>query len=226
MELISKENVQKILDVAYDIATNGIEVKGVSIFDSAQKLAEDYQQDYPDDLERQINSFINWQCFNAGTCGLVTSFGGFTTMIITLPTDITTVLAIQLRMIATIAILCGYNVKNDKVKMLIKCCLIKEKMVDVIKETGTKISQKLGVKLIQKIPTKLIKKINKTIGAKVITKFGQKGLVNLGKLVPILGAAVGATIDVASTKTVGVFTKKTLMSKKIKENFIETTIVK
>ena len=43
------------------------------------------------------------------------------------------------------------------------------------------------------------KKINQKIGYRLITKFGEKGIINLGKMVPIVGGIVGGSFDVAST---------------------------
>jgi hypothetical protein len=217
--------MQKILNFAYDKAVNGVKLTGCPDFASAYELAQEYQKKYPDNLEKQIDSFINWQCAKAGLSGAITGFGGFVTMAVTLPANITSVIAIQLRMIATIAVLCGYDIKSDKVKTLVYCCLVKQSIENILKETGMKIIQKFTVKLIQRMPYDIIKIINKTVGIKLITKFGQKGIINLGKAVPLFGSLLGAGIDIASTKTIGVFSKRTLMSKNIKQDFIETEIV-
>ncbi|WP_281166024.1 hypothetical protein [Liquorilactobacillus sicerae] len=39
---------------------------------------------------------------------------------------------------------------------------------------------------------------------------GQKGVVNLGKMVPVVGAIIGGSIDIVITKTVAKRTKETL----------------
>lgn len=220
MEKISQNNIVNFLDWSYNKVINGLPA-----FDSAYSLAKEYQNKYQDNIGKQIDSFVNWQCAKAGISGAATGFGGFATMAFTLPANIASVLAIQLRMIATIAILCGYNVKNDKVKILIYGCLVKQRIEDIIKVAGIKISQKIGINLIKKMPMHIIKAINKAIGGRIITKFGQKGIINLGKGIPVLGAVVGATIDVTSTKSVGSFAKKALMSKQNKQNFIDAKIV-
>ena len=36
-----------------------------------------------------------------------------------------------------------------------------------------------------------------------VTKFGEKGVVNLGKLVPVVGGVVGGGFDFAATKIIG-----------------------
>lgn len=225
MTILSQETIQKILNFAYDKAVNGVNLTGCPDFASAYELAKEYQKKYPNNLEKQIDSFINWQCAKAGLSGAITGFGGFVTMAVTLPANITSVIAIQLRMIATIAILCGYDVKSDKVKTLVYCCLVKQSIENIIKEAGVKVAQKFAVKLIQRMPYDMIKVINKTVGIKLITKFGQKGVVNLGKEVPLFGSLLGAGIDIVSTKAIGAFSKITLMSQNTKQDFIEAEVV-
>ena len=65
---------------------------------------------------------------------------------------------------------------------------------------------KFGIKfangLIKKIPGKVLTKINQKVGFRFITKFGTKGIVNLGKLLPGVGAIVGGSLDLVETKII------------------------
>ena len=61
---------------------------------------------------------------------------------------------------------------------------------------------KLANGLIKKIPGKVLTKINQKVGFKLVTKFGTKGIVNLGKLVPGIGAVVGGGLDLVETKVI------------------------
>lgn len=45
-------------------------------------------------------------------------------------------------------------------------------------------------------------KINQKIGFRFITKFGQKGIVNLGKMVPGVGAVINGSLDFVETKII------------------------
>ena len=45
-------------------------------------------------------------------------------------------------------------------------------------------------------------KINQKVGFRFITKFGAKGIVNLGKLLPGVGAVVGGGLDLVETKII------------------------
>ena len=40
-------------------------------------------------------------------------------------------------------------------------------------------------------------------GFRLITKFGSTGIINLGKFVPGVGAAIGGGLDLAETKAIG-----------------------
>lgn len=41
------------------------------------------------------------------------------------------------------------------------------------------------------------------MGFRLLTKFGEKGLINLGKLVPGVGAVIGGSLDLIETKSIG-----------------------
>lgn len=41
------------------------------------------------------------------------------------------------------------------------------------------------------------------MGFRFITKFGSKGIINLGKLVPGVGAVIGGGLDLVETKAIG-----------------------
>lgn len=194
---LSHKMIMQSLDWAYDKAVNG--VKGL---DSAEELAQDYlTQD--GSLLDQINALIRWQNAKAGTSGFVTGLGGFLTIPITLPVNITSVLYLQLRMIAAIAIMCGYDVKNDKVKTLAYSCLVATSSVEIVKNLGIKIGEKVAVSALKKIPGTLFVKINQAVGFRLLTKFGEKGVLNIVKGIPLLGGIIGATFDILSTNTVG-----------------------
>lgn len=194
---LNQEKISKALEFAYDKALNG-----VSGFDSAYKLAADYKNDGESAFEN-ANSLIRWQKAKAAANGFVTGLGGLVTMPIALPVNITSVLFIQIRMIAAIAALGGYDMRNDKVKTLVYCCLVASSSVEAAKRAGIKIGEKIATKLIHKIPREVIVKINQTVGFRLLTKFGGKGVGNLGKCVPIIGGAAGAAIDYFSTNKIG-----------------------
>ena len=104
--------IMQVVEWAYDKAVNG-----VIGLDSAQELAESYRDNNLSVYE-QANSLIRWQNSKAATSGFVTGLGGLLVLPVTLPANIASVMYVQIRMIAAIAHLGGYDVRNDKVKLL------------------------------------------------------------------------------------------------------------
>lgn len=183
---LSQEVILNALDWAYDKAVNG--VRGL---DSAQDMADDYLKGEGALIDK-VNSLIRWQNTKAGTSGFITGLGGLLTLPLTLPANITSVLYVQIRMVAAIAIMGGYDVKDDRVQSIVYSCIAASSAAEVAKNFGIKLGNKLAMQGIKKISGETLKKINQAVGFRLLTKFGQKGFVNLGKTIPFVGGIVGA----------------------------------
>jgi len=216
MEKYTESMISKALSVAYDKAINGFEVQGFKILDSSFDLARDYSN--PDrSVKKNATSLINWQCTKAGVSGFATSFGGFAAMAVGVPANITSVLYVQLRMIAAIAIMAGYDPRQDQVQTLAYTCLLGSAAGEVIKkEVGVKIAEKLSENFIKKnISRAMTTKINQRVGFRLITKAGSKGVLNITKMIPVVGAVFGASFDIVTTKTIGATAKKIFIDGKV-----------
>ena len=207
MELLSQESFMSALDWAYEKSVNGVPGLG-----SAQELAQDYMKDGNSPYE-QANSLIRWQNTKAATSGFVTGLGGIITLPVTIPANIVSVLYVQIRMIAAIAHIGGYDLKDDKVKTLVYACLVANSAKDVIKDIGVAVGNKLAMNAVKAIPGTTLLKINQAVGFKLFTKFGEKGIINLGKAVPLLGGVVGGTVDGIATNSIGNVARDTFTPK-------------
>lgn len=196
--MISAEKMQEFLEWGYDKAIQGLPGMG-----SAIELAEDYMSE-AGTTEDKINSLIRWQNTKAGSAGFAAGLGGLITMPVALPANIASTVYIQIRMVAAIAHIAGHDVKHDKVKTLIYLCLLGNSMNEVAKDFGITFGTKFATSYIQKNVTgQMLAKINKAVGFRLVTKFGTKGLINLGKVVPILGGVIGGGLDAFTTNIVG-----------------------
>lgn len=189
--------IQQALDWAYDKAVNG--VKGL---DTAQEIAESYMKEGNSPINN-ANSLIRWQNSKAITSGFITGLGGVMVMPVTLPANITSVLYIQLRMIAAIAYMGGYDLKDDKVRTIVYACLCGSAVSDILKRAGVDVGKKLTLSTIKNMSGAIITKINQAVGFRLLTKFGSKGVINLGKLVPVVGGVIGGTLDGVTTNIIG-----------------------
>lgn len=195
--LISSETMHEVMEWAYEKATDGI---GLG---SSVDMAKDYLSE-SGSLEDKINSLIRWQNTKAGSAGFVTGIGGLATLPATLPANIASTLYIQIRMISAIAYMVGYDIKHDKVKTMVYLCLLGNGTGEVLKDFGVTASTKFAENFIKKkITGEMLSKINKAVGFRLVTKAGSKGLINLTKLVPIVGGVVSGTFDAVTTNLVG-----------------------
>ena len=189
------------LDWAYDQA-----VKGIPFLKSAEDLGNEYKQAHTagtDSLEACARRLVRWQMPKAGTSGFLSGIGGVLTLPVAIPANLASVMFVQIRMIAAIAHLGGQDLRNDKVRTLCYACMCGSASADVLKEVGIKLGEKLTEQAIKQITGTTITRINRAVGFRLITKFGQKGLINFGKMVPLIGGVVGGTFDATSTHVIG-----------------------
>lgn len=194
---LSKSVVVKALDWTYDKAING-----VPGFDSAADLADNYLKK-KGSTENKADSLIKWQIAKASTSGFLTGLGGLLIMPVSIPANISSVMYVQLRMVAAIAHMGGHDVRDDRVRTLAYACLAGNSAKDVVKNVGIVIGTKMTNQAIKNISGKTITAINQKVGFKLLTKFGQKGAINLGKAIPLIGGFIGGSIDGITTKIIG-----------------------
>ena len=197
-ESVLAKKGQEALDKLYSSALNGIPMVSGSVDD----LVEDYLSKY-ETVGEAAAALVRAQVVKCGTSGFITGFGGLITLPVTIPANLSSVFYVQMRMIAAIAAMGGYDVRSDQVKTQIYVCLTGISVADLLKDAGIKAGEQAARSAIKKIPGAVLTKINQRIGFRFITKFGEKGVVNLGKCVPLVGAVVGGGMDVASTRVIG-----------------------
>jgi hypothetical protein len=194
---VSDSMIMKTLDWAYDKA-----VYGLPGTDSASEMAESYMKEN-DSARDCVNSLIRWQNTKAGSSGFITGLGGLLTLPVSIPANISSVMYVQIRMIASIAYIGGHDIKDDRVKTLAFACMAGNAAKDLLKDIGIVVGTKFTQQAIKNVSGKTIVAINQKVGFRLVTKFGEKGAVNLGKMVPLLGGVIGGTFDSVTTNTIG-----------------------
>lgn len=196
-KMIKQEDVMNLLDSCYEKCLNGVSMVSPSVED----MADDYLNKYPT-KEEACKAMLNNQIVKCTTSGFVTGFGGFIVMPIAIPANISSVIYVQMRMIACTAYMAGYELNSDQTQTFVYACLAGVALNNALKQAGIKVGIKLANGVIKKIPGKVLTKINQKVGFRFITKFGTTGVVNLGKMIPGVGAIVGGGFDLAETKII------------------------
>ena len=200
------EHIMTALNWSYDKAVNGI-----PNLDRAEELAESYlaKSKSPDDA---IDSLIAWQIGKAGVAGFVTNLGGALTLPIAIPANVVGVFWIQIRMIAAIAHIRGYDIRSDQVKALVLASLAGTSVTDVLKDAGVQFGTNLSMKAISQISGATITKINQAVGFRLLTRAGSTGAINLVKIVPFVGGLISGGVDGVVTRAIGTAAKKVFVA--------------
>lgn len=197
IKVLSEKQWLEVLDQIYAAILNGVPKVSKPVSEFADEYLEKYK-----DSKIASQKLVNNQILKCTTSGFLTGLGGAITLPFALPANITSVLYVQMRMIAAVAYLNGYDLNGDETHSFVYACLVGVSLNNVVKQSSIVFGVKVCNTLVKKLPGKVLTKINQKVGFRLFTKFGTKGLVNLGKLVPVVGGVIGGTLDFAETKVI------------------------
>lgn len=194
-KVLTHEQIMQTLDKLYEGSVKGIEKVSPPI----SELANEYLDKYSD-VESAAKAFINYQVAKCATSGFLAGLGGFITLPVAIPANIGSVMYVQMRMIACLAHMGGFDINSDQVQTLVYACLAGISIDKFVKNVGIQFGVKFTTAMVRKIPGTVLTKINQKVGFRFLTKFGSKGLINIGKVVPVVGGIVGGGFDFVETR--------------------------
>ena len=165
-ESLDEEKAVVVLNKIYGKVLNGVP--------KVSKPVEVFAQEYlskNDSPQKAAKALINYQVAKCGTSGFLTGLGGLVTLPVSIPANVGSVLYVQLRMIAAIAYMGGYDIHSDQVQTLCYACLAGSAASDVLKQTGIKVGEKVAESALKKLPGKVLTSINQKVGFRLLTKF-------------------------------------------------------
>jgi hypothetical protein len=170
---------------------------GVTGMTGAEDLANSYLRLSTSEIDAEdvIDSLVRWQIGKASVAGFVTNVGGAITLPVAVPANLMGTLFFQIQMVAAIAHLRGYDLRNDKVRTLVLGCLVGDQIFEPFKLAGVAVGTKLSGLAMNKISGTTLIQIHQAIGKRLLTKAGTTGVVNFSKLLPFVGGVIGGTFD-------------------------------
>ena len=177
---------------------------GIGPLSSPAQLAREYEIDasYPDP-DARVKALIKWETAKNFTAGFLTGLGGLVMLPISVPAALGASWLILARMSATIAVLYGHDLREDRVRTLVLLSVAGNSAVDVLKDAGVQVGTQLTKKVIGQISGRALIEINKKVGIRLITKAGAKGVVNLTRVVPVAGGLIAGAFGAAYAQVVG-----------------------
>ncbi len=155
--------------------------------------------------EADIDHWIRLAYTQAGATGFVTNLGGVLALPVALPANFIGTAAVQMRLIAKIAAVRGYDLQSEEVKAFVFACLLGNAAMDALKDAGVRIGARVAPMVLQRL--------NQTVMARLLARLGAAGAMNLTKVVPLLGGVVGGGLDAASTRVIGRMAKRVFVRK-------------
>jgi uncharacterized protein (DUF697 family) len=186
-------NTSTVLNNIYNLAVTG----NGSFGDSIQELADEYVERYGR-TEKAIDKMVSNQRLKCTATGFVSGLGGLITLPVTIPADLASSLYIEIRMIAAIAAIRGYDIYSDEVKTLVYLCIVGNSVGDILKQAGLKaLTDYTARVLIPKISKAVAAKVAENVGNKLLLKTSTKVLPKLGKMVPVVGGVLSGSYNYA-----------------------------
>jgi len=198
--------VRTVLDRAID---------GFGPMKSAVSSADAKLVDNNGDVEKAIRGLIRLHTSLAGVQGFVTNLGGVAAVAVAVPANVVGVTLVQCHLVAGIAHLRGYDLKDPRVRNAILACMLGEDTVlELIKKkdipsspmalaTSPVHDPKLDARIAAEVTTELFGKVA-----------GRRAATLIGRRIPLLGGGVGAASDGMSTYQIGTYAAKELKDRR------------
>jgi len=176
-------------------------VDGVGPLISAEELATKATVNHPSaPLTELTQILIKGELKKNFASGFTTSLGGFISLPIAIPSSMAISWILQIRMVAAIAHLKGFDIHEGSVKTAILLCLLGKNGKELLESDFNQLQQKLTQGRFYGLPKKTLLMINQKIFTTLVKRAGQKGLSRVSKAIPFAGGFVGGTLDYLSAK--------------------------
>ena len=160
-------------------------------------------------VEAAIATVIRESVAAAGATGFVTGLGGFVALPVTLPADVAGNLAINARMVGTIAHLRGYSLDDPYTRTVILLTVAGSNLQAAASELGVALGKQVARKSIEAVPAAVLRRINARAGFFLVAKYGtKKSALTLARAIPVAGGLVGGSVDAALTRIIGAAAKR------------------
>ena len=100
---------------------------------------------------------------------------GIITLPVAIPANISSVWYVQMRMIATLAYIGGYDIHSDQVQTLTYVCLTGSGAADILKTAGINFAEQFSKAAIKKIPGEVCYAINRKVCGSIHYQIWRKG---------------------------------------------------
>lgn len=202
--------LRRIVEVAID---------GTGRFPSARATAARHLQKHGGSVDEAIESLIDSHVRIGTAQGFVTNLGGIVVAAVTIPANLAGVAVVQVRMIAAIAHLRGYDIDDRRVRTALVLCLLGGEQIGRRVASGKLPTTPLAIATAPVFDPTLDARVSEAVVGDLVARVGGKHLpLLITRRIPLLGGGVGAVVDGLATYQIGQFTKGELVRRRALSN--------
>ncbi|AWB90795.1 EcsC family protein [Aeromicrobium chenweiae] len=200
--------VRTVLDRAID---------GFGPLRSAASSADTKLVDADGDVEKAIGALVRMHASLAGVQGFVTNLGGISTAAIAVPANVAGVTIVQCHLVAGIAHLRGYDLENPRVRNAILACMLGEDAVKSLVKSHRLPSSPMALATSPVHDPVLDETLSREVTSELVGRTaGRRAVTLIGRRIPFLGGAVGASSDAYATWTIGTYAASELRDRRLR----------
>ena len=166
-------------------------------------------------VDDAIQSLIDFHVRLASAQGFATNLGGIATLPVAIPANLTGVAVVQIRMVAAIAHLRGYDLADSRVRTALMMCLMGGEEVAKHIAIGELPTSPMAVATAPVFDPELDRVVAEKVVADLGTRVTGKSMTLLfTRRVPLIGGGIGAAVDGLSTQQIGEYAKSELVTRR------------
>ena len=198
--------LRRVVEVAID---------GVSKLPSAKQAAARQLTKCAGYADDAIEAVIESHIILGSAQGFVTNIGGLATLPIALPANLTGIAVVQVRMVAAIAHLRGYDLDDPRVRTALLMCLLGGEQVAKRIANGKFPTSPLAVATAPVFDPDLDAAVAQAVVSGLLANIGGRNLALIvTKRIPLIGGGVGAVMDGMATHQIGKYAKTELVRRR------------
>lgn len=198
--------VRTVLDRAID---------GAGPLRSAAAAADSQLVDHAGDVEKAVAALVRTHTSLAGLQGFVTNLGGFVVLAVTVPANVVGVTLVQCHLVAGIAHLRGYDLEDPRVRNAILACMLGEETVATLIKGHRLPTSPMAMATSPVHDPVLDQTLSREVTAELVGRTaGRRAITLVGRRIPFLGGAVGASSDAWHTWQIGRYAAQELRERR------------
>lgn len=198
--------LRRVLEVAID---------GYARVPGARTVAAKHLQKHGGSVDDAIDSIVAHHVRLASAQGFVTNIGGVAALPVAIPANLAGIAVVQVRMVAAVAHLRGYDVGDLRVRTALVMCLLGGEEVAKRIGDGSLPTSPMTIATAPVFDAVLDRQVGDAVLADLMSRIGGKNLtLVVTRRVPLLGGGVGAVVDGLATRQIGAYAKAELLRRR------------